>query len=124
MPRRRRLVRLASELRTTITAIERHDRFPIDCSTFSPGCRVAIPGYTIVYLSVTLADGSPVNGGALFDAVLAADVRIVGSSGGGSDFLGVTSASDGRTDMAFANAEADTGLRLLWPGNPPVLLDR
>jgi hypothetical protein len=106
-----------------ITEIQRYSTFPPDCSPGSISCQTAKPGYTVVYLWVERTDGDPVNGGQLFDAIRAAGVTIVASNNNSAQFVG-TVVQNGRAAMAFANSVNDTGLRLVWPGNPPVLLDR
>lgn len=104
-----------------ITEIQRDSGFPPGCSGF--GCTRANPGYTIVYLWVAHPDGAPVDSSALFQAARAANVRISATSGGDADYLG-TYGSGGRVAIVLVHAEAATGLRFIWPGNPPVLLDR
>jgi hypothetical protein len=104
-----------------ITEIQRDRSFPPGCSGFN--CTTANPGFTIVYLWVERTDGALIDPGALFGAASQANVTIVANNSGDADYLG-THSVNGRVALALANAEAATQLRFIWPGNPPVLLDR
>lgn len=104
-----------------ITKIRFADRIPSGCTSSSPQCSIAEPGYRILIISMKPKSGNDIQ--ALSNAI-PRDVYVVTPDGSQwASFNMTATVSPPVIDLAFGIKDSERNFKLVWAGNPDIELN-